>query len=320
MIKFLQYSTNVGYFVKNETVYYHFNDILNGKIQSEYPAFNGYVCLDKPLTSVKQLVKGRQVISHYKLKDEELCCAKLPLIVQGYIDENGDTQGVGVEGYFSLYEPVFETTEDVIKDAEFEIIDKGSYEITYPSNITKRTVKVLNDNIYNPKCVELLLSNVVVYDDIIKILTPEFALHQSPCKLTSKQMYGIVRQHIKENLNMKENSITSDYDFCFTVKKRVHTKPFIAIESYVKGRTWKERKVTKTEKLIEVFEMTWKGYKGTSGYDGYTCIPELHGDSLTDLADKLDSYLNNLIAQLNTIVVECECCEGTGHIITKFNH
>lgn len=320
MIKYSQYTTNVGYFVKDEISYYGNQYIINGKHQSEYPLANGYIQLDKPLTSVKQLVKGKRVILHYKLKDEDLCCAKLPLTVEGYIDDDDNIQGKGVEGYFSLYEPVFDTLEDVINDVEFEVIDKGSYEITNPTDMVKRKVKLLTENSFNPRVIEVELESVVIYDDIIKIITPEFAMHQAPCKLTSKQMYSIVRQHIKENLNVKENSITSDYDFCFNVKKRVHTKPFVAVESYTKGRQWKERKVTKNEKLVQVFEMTWKGYKGNSGYDGYTCIPELHGNSLTDLADNLDRYLSNLIAQLNTIVVECECCEGTGHIITKFNH
>ena len=66
-------------------------------------------------------------------------------------------------------------------------------------------------------------------------------------------------------------------------------------------------------------------YKGVAHgklmcYDGYTCIPELQGDNLQDLTEKLDIYLNNLIAQLNTTVVECDCCKGTGHLITTFKH
>lgn len=320
MIKYSQYTTNVGYFVKDEMSYYGNQYILNGKHQSEYPLANGYIQLDKPLTSVKQLVKGKRVILHYKLKDEDLCCAKLPLTVEGYIDDDDNIQGKGVEGYFSLYGPVYSQTEDEIQDLEFEIIDKGSYEISDPFDIVKRKVKYEVESGFTSKIVEQELANVVVYDDIIKIITPEFALQQSPCKLTSKQMYSIVRQYIKENIDHKENSITSDYDFWFTVKKRVHTKPFLTTESYLKGKSWKDRKVTKTEKLVEVFEMTWKGYKGNSGYGGYTCIPQLEGDNLQDLTEKLDIYLENLIAQLNTTVVECDCCKGTGHLITTFKH
>lgn len=143
-------------------------------------------------------------------------------------------------------------------------------------------------------------------------------LPQVPCKLTSHQMFKIVRQHLLENLDMVENVITSNYDFCFTVKKRVHTKPFVVTESYLASRNkWKERKTTKTKKLVEVFEMSYAGYKGKGGYEGYTCIPELHGDNLEDIANKLDSYLTNLLAALNTKVTECECCAGTGHIVVK---
>jgi len=37
MIKFVQYSTNVGYFVKNEHTYYNYSYILNGKDDTEKP-------------------------------------------------------------------------------------------------------------------------------------------------------------------------------------------------------------------------------------------------------------------------------------------
>ena len=63
--------------------------------------------------------------------------------------------------------------------------------------------------------------------------------------------------------------------------------------------------------------MTYAGYKGTGGYEGYTCIPELHGDNLEDLSNKLDNYLESLITALNAKVNECECCGGTGHIVVK---
>lgn len=81
------------------------------------------------------------------------------------------------------------------------------------------------------------------------------------------------------------------------------------------GKKLKTKPATKNEKLVEVFEMTWAGYKGSGGYEGYTCIPELKGSSLEDLGEKLESYLSNLVEVLNRRVVECEHCNGTGHLV-----
>jgi hypothetical protein len=324
-IEILQYKTNVGYFVKAKSYYpYHIcSDMLyNGIADIDYNRINGYIKLDKELTYVQKKIQPSRKVLHYILKDKELESPKLPLIVSQYWDEDLEKQRLkGVEDYESLYEPVFEETEEQLVDVPFIIINMGDYIIENPSNIKDRKIKMKTANdTWDNKTVEEELSKVVVYDDIIRLLTPEFALAQAPCRLTSHQMYRIVRQYLLENLDMKENIITSNYDFCFTVKKRVHTKPFIINESYLAGRNkWKSKSVTKDEKQIEVFEMTYAGYKGLSGYEGYTCIPELNGDNLQDLSEKLDEYLYNLVNALNKKVHECECCNGAGYIVEKAN-
>lgn len=318
-VQFSQYKTNVGYFVKCNTQYHYANQyILNNIEPTAHIVVNGYVRLNEELSSVKRLVKGSRTLVHFKLKDEELACEKLPLIATQYWDEYLEENRLkGVEGYEAMYEPVYQQQEDQVVDVSFEVVNLGTFEIEDPSNIKNRKIKEVGHG--RSKIVELDLSQVVIYDDIIKLLTPEFALHQAPCQLSSKQMYSIVRQHLKENLDMKENSIMSDYDFCFTVKKRVHTKPFLTTESYYRGNKLKTKSTTKNEKFVEVFEMTWNGYKNDRGYEGYTCIPELHGDSLEDLSNKLDKYLDDLTNTLNKKVEECTCCNGTGHVVHKAN-
>lgn|SRR5574343_210496 len=324
-VEILRYKTNVGYFVKVNTAYAHAifaGYVVNGLTHDDAIKINGYAKLDSEVTSVQKHIAPARKLLHYTLKDKELESSKLPLIVKQYWDEDAEeTKLQGVEGYEALYEPVYEVTEGYLEDVPFVIIQMGEYLIDDPTNIKDRKIKLAGvSNMWHGKTIEEELSKVVVYDDIVKLLTPEFALTQAPCKLTSHQMYRIVRQYLLENLDMKENIITSNYDFCFTVKKRVHTKPFITTESYLTGRNkWKSKQVTKTEKQVEVFEMTYSGYKGTGGYEGYTCIPELKGDSLQDLSDKLDEYLYDLVHVLNQPVKECECCGGTGHIIISTN-
>lgn len=322
-VEILQYKTNVGYFVKVKTQYSHdvFGGyVVNGITHAEAIKINGYAKLESEIVSVQKHIAPARKLLHYTLKDKDLGSSKFPIIVQQYWDEDtGETKLQGVQGYEALYEPVLEETDGSFEGVPFIIIDMGEYIIDDPANIKERKIKMKGTNdTWNNKALEEELSKVVVYDDIVKLLTPEFALTQAPCKLTSHQMYRIVRQYLLENLDMMENIVTSNYNFCFTVKKRVHTKPFIVTESYTTGRNkWKNKQVTKTEKQVQVFEMTYAGYNGTGGYEGYTCIPGLKGDNLQDLSDKLDKYLEDLVTALNTKVKECECCNGTGHIVVK---
>ena len=68
------------------------------------------------------------------------------------------------------------------------------------------------------------------------MLTPEFCIHERPCKLTSKkQMYSIVRNWIKTNINPKCAEITNDYDFCFTVKRKLY-HPAVTIRTEIKSK------------------------------------------------------------------------------------
>ena len=322
-VEILQYKTNVGYFVKVSGAYPYsvFSGyIINDISEEEAIKINGYAKLNSEVTSVQKKIPPTKTLKHYTLKDKELESSKFPLIVNHYWDEDFEEYKLqGVEGYEALYEPVWEETKSTLVDVPFVVKNLGEYVVEDPCNIKDRKIKVANDIAFSSKKeeVELSLSQVVTYDDIVKLLTPEFALAQVPCKLTSQQMYRITRQYILEHLDMKENIITSNYDFCFTVKKRVHTKPFVIQESYWQGKKLKSKPVTKNEKQVEVFEMTWAGYKGSGGYEGYTCIPSLEGSSLEDIADKLESYLEGLIKVLNTKVIECECCKGTGHIVEK---
>lgn len=319
---FILYKTNVGCFVKivaAATSHPLAEYTVNGVDQKSATVVGGYAMIDGEITDVKRQYPPVSRLTKYRLKYPELEVRGLPLEVDAKnasYDDDGDLCLVGISEP-DLYESVYEMTEGTTVGTDFDIKNMGEFVIENPTDLKKRSIKMIRPGAFAIKPFEVELASVVAYDDITSILTPEFALSQAPCKLTSHQMYQIVRQHLIENLDMRENSITSNYDFCFTVKKRVHTKPFIATDSYFVGRRSKTKQIQKSETLVEIFEMTYAGYKGTSGYNGYTCIPEMTGDSLEDLYQKLTGYLSNLIDALNSKVTECECCGGTGHLIEK---
>lgn len=315
-----QYKTNVGNFIRVKGAYGHslfYGYLVNNLTQDQVTSVNGFTRLSEDVYSVKKVIPSSKKLLHFILKDKELESSKLPLTVnQYYDDDDEDYKLEGVSGYEALYEPVYEETESSTVEVPYEVITLGEYEIEEPNNIKNRTIKMKQDDSFTSgKTIVVELASVAIYDDIVKLLTPEFMLPQVPCKLTSHQMFKIVRQYLIENLDMRENVITSNYDFCFEVKKRVHTKSFLS--TIYTGKKLKTKTTTVNEKQVSVFEMTYSGYKGVGGHGAYTCIPELCGNNIEDLYNKLDTYLTDLVATLNTKVNECECCGGTGHIVVK---
>jgi hypothetical protein len=179
---------------------------------------------------------------------------------------------------------------------------------------------------YGVKPLEFDLKSVTTWGELEKILTPEFLLHERPCEISSQNLYKIIRTHVIQNLDRSKCNITSDYDFCFTVKRIVQVKPYVVKkEQYKAGfksyNPPKFKNETITVKEVDCFEMTHDQADGNGrGYKGYTIIPALKANNLKQLSEYLKQYLDDLITNLNTPVVECEHCNGTGHIIKGLDH
>ena len=127
-------------------------------------------------------------------------------------------------------------------------------------------------------------------------------------------MYDITRQYIKENIDNSVAKITSDYDFCFAVKKIVKLlQPETITYQNIFGRTKKEREkiryTTKEYKEITIFEMTHK----QENYKGYTAIEPMYANNEDELKQKIDTWLKELITAINEPLVQCTHCNGTGY-------
>jgi hypothetical protein len=122
-------------------------------------------------------------------------------------------------------------------------------------------------------------------------------------KISSKNMYDLVRDYIKLNIDPKYATITSDCDFCFGVKKTL--KLFDPIK-YV---TLSNLKTSYKQELnVVCFEMTHDREK----YKGYTIIDGLTADSERELLEKIDNYLEEIMAVINSPLELCQHCKGTG--------
>lgn len=160
-----------------------------------------------------------------------------------------------------------------------------------------------------------ITSKDVEHQLIDKIMFPNILLPERPCKFTSKQMYDITRAYIKDNINNKYATISSDYDFCFEVKKKIKKYTPEEVTYYNIFAKTKKQRNTPHKKIVKYREETiFKMTNSKSKYDGYPIIEEMTAKNETELKEKVDTWLSNLIEKINEPLIECPHCNGLGVI------
>jgi hypothetical protein len=133
------------------------------------------------------------------------------------------------------------------------------------------------------------------------VLYPKVVLPSKPCAYSSEDMYNIVRQHIKTNIDTHHAKITSDYNFCFTVKK---------VLKHIKKD---EKTPTRPDVEYEIFEMT----NDKDKYKGYSIISGITARNHKEMKRKVEHLLNNIMRIVNEPIAMCQECEGTGTILPE---
>lgn len=155
----------------------------------------------------------------------------------------------------------------------------------------------------------------VKYPVLTQITVPSLLHPATPCFLSSKDTYDIIRYHIKRNINPELAQISSDYDFCFAVDKLIELyEPeayTVNVNQYHKRRQPKHETRYRKNREIKVFEMTHEEAK----YKGYTVIKGFSANSQAELADVIDSYLDKLMKTINEPLADCPHCKGVGVIL-----
>lgn len=147
-----------------------------------------------------------------------------------------------------------------------------------------------------------------------EMLVPPVLIHNRPCYFTSKQVYDITRKYVKEHIDLRVAEITSDYDFCFEVKKLIplHSPEQITYQNLF-AKTKKERQ--KLHTLIVEYRSNTTVLKMTSEeekYKGYTPIPKMCANSEKELQAKMQEWLDYVISEINKPLIECPHCKGLG--------
>lgn len=308
--------TNKGCFISDCTVtsgyYYDYHktelkDLLfDGKKPSDTYYKNWYYIEQYP-NSIQKEMPGEYINKRYELIDESLESEKIPHIIPSGEEREYNWDAIG-----SLYSYKREQTPPYLVDVTCDIqviCEIDNY--NFPPKIEYNAIHRID---YSEKQYTITNANVN-HQMLDKMIFPSVLLHEMPCKFTSVQMYNITRQYILDHIDNSVAKVTSNYDFCFTVKKLI---PLIEPETItyqnIFARTKKERNeihtVVKKFNEVEIFEMTHDQRR----YDNYTVIPEMCANSEAELKEKVDAWLEGLMEIINEPLCQCPHCQGSGYV------
>lgn len=320
MIKILAYKTNIGLFVKENSLPTYYRSSMaykiNGVIIGEYAKENGYYFLKDvfEINTVQSKIGSMTMLVGYELKMPSLACKEIPLtltVEDVAVDDDGCW--TAYSEYPPLYKRVESISEESWKDEEFEV--DIVRELVIDNYNKPADMQIVGYNSYD-KPFNYNLSTVVSYSELEKLLTPEFLLHTRPCTISPENMYKIVRQYVRENIDGRFAEITSNYDFCMTVKRNLKVKPYVIKNEILKasGRRYSVPKFTTREVSIEkeeIFNLAPKVYQQYNVASGW------NADSFQDMKDQIKVYLDWLMENINKEACECIACNGFGVVFKE---
>lgn len=289
---------------------YHTNKVNNFFFDGKQPTgtyYPNWFYIENYPTTIQRKVSGAYVNKRYELIDTTLESEKMPLVIP-YEEESNYNSSVIESLYHYTYDREPDYMANVTCDIQVvcEIDDynfppKFEYSAITRCDFSDRKYTITNAN--------------VQHQLLDKMIFPAVLLHERPCKFTSKQMYDMTRQYILEHIDNSVAKITSNYNFCFEVKKLIPLiEPETITYTNIFARTKRERnKIRTTIKKydeVSIFEMT----PANENYKGYTIIPEMYANNETELMEKVDTWLTNLMELINKPLCQCPHCQGTGYI------
>jgi hypothetical protein len=326
MINIIAVKTKKGYYLTDGTNNSYSvpklkNTYINGELS--IPTFHkNWFFVPDEIKMVQQKQSQPSINYRYELIDPTMESDKIPLRLEKDVatyEDNFDYETCWYDDYkhlASLYRLKYDIQPEILVDVEYnfeillELDDIQEFNgFAYP--VPKTQYK--SDGLIN------ITEKDVRYQLLDQILFPDIVLPSRPCEMTSEQMYKIVRQYIKENINLKYSRITSDYEFCFTVEKVIGlAEPYTSKYEITKsnGKSYRPPKYNTNyvkNRTIKVFEMTYS----PKNYQGYTPISSMIGENADDLKEKIDRYCKEIIDEINKPLVDCPHCKGQGVIFEK---
>jgi len=243
-------------------------------------------------TLIQRKISGCRVNRRFLLKPDFPVTAKTPELITweqwNQTDDDDDYElFTEVRG---LYEEHYEMSEDSLEDVEFSI----------------NVIEELDEFVMVKPQYEMK------YNFLDMLNTNPVLLQLKPCSLDAQQSYNIIRAYVKTHINPQWARVTSDYDFCFTVKKNIALTEAeeysIDVNNLGFGKKRKPKYETRYRRTreIEVYEVAPKPYQN------YSIVKPFVGKSYEDLQKNIQAFLDDLMEVINRPMVDCEHCGGTG--------
>lgn len=318
ILKIQGIETNNGIFITNGSSYIT-NYYFDGKKCEKTNHLNWYK-LDSLPQKIESLNSGGIVNYRYVIKDECFINDKAKKefaredVAYYDDDENEWFWKDEFSSLSSLYKLEYDKAPDYFKEMEFEYTKVAQIdnlpevvEFKYPAQVGS----------WRHEGMGVISNNNIQQQELDKIIFPSPLLVLRPCKLSSKASYDLVREYIKINIDPNWAEITSDYNFCFAVKKKIHLSSPDPYTVDINNNTFSKRKKTpkyvtkyRTDRSVTIFEMTYS----PENYQKYTPIKGFEGNSHEELSKNIEIYLINLITEINKPLVDCPHCKGLGVI------
>lgn len=322
-VKFKVIEFNNGCFITNAESYvyaghnhYVANLFFDG-VKAESSCKKDWYKLDKVPTTVSTQGYATRVNHRYELK--ETVTFDLPKSYGrdefAYYPNNGEgwIPRPEFEDVFSLYKEVYDIEPAQLEDIRFnlEIIAKYNCDLVEPNDTSSFNYPCFIDGYFAKTITKdnttKITDNKIEYLLINELTIPDLYIDNTPCCLSVKASYDIIRFYIKQNINNTWASLT-DYDYSLTVEKNINlqsTQSYQIVEHlYDKKRRPKTK--FRDKRKITIYECC------PSPRYGYTVVTPFKGNSLQDLKNNIDTYLTNLITEINKPLVDCPHCKGLG--------
>ncbi|MFA5300434.1 MAG: hypothetical protein WC389_19790 [Lutibacter sp.] len=310
---------------------YYISDCFDDRwhqTELDHKLFDGVKCEPTFHPSWRFIKTLPQKVSHFErqpninyrfiLKDDSLN-NKLPLELKRedageFVKNCEDNLTFIWKDEYAMYRSLYEEVSD--PQPEKEVEDAFEFNVLFSVREIKPPPDFKYDIIphWNTKQFTTLDKTSIIHQQLDKIIFPDLLLHETPCMLSSEDVFKIIRKFVQDNIDPRVAKITSNYEFHFAVAKRIPiTKPYETKSSY-KPRYKRKTEVryqTISEKDHEILNIV---YKGQQSYGNSTVVQPLIANNENELKEKLDDYLKNLISLINEPVKECPTCLGVGVI------
>lgn len=277
------------YISKNERYSTSLDNLLFDGVKAEKTNKDNWYRLSNIPKSVTRKKANEQINKRYELKSGYLATDLMPEIIT--MEMYGTDEYDEIIACYSL---------------KYDEVDGGYEDIEF-------TV----DNIYTKRDFEFVTNT---YSASVGLLTeieyPEEVYQDMPCKLDSKQVFDLIREHVKANINTSIAKVTSDYDFHFEVTRNIglanpYTKMVDTNNSWMNKRRkpkWVERMVSDKSVLILNIKTP-----GSNDYGKDCVVPSsITGENYKDLEIKVKKYLDEIMQNINKKYCECPQCQGWG--------